>query len=238
LSDVPGDPKTSEVLGAVGDASAAGASLIGAGLSAAAYYSVWTLLLPVFFFLFAVRFDETLRSFERFIPTRYRDETRRLASKMDEVVGGYIRGRLVAVAFLCCGFSLGWRLVGVPYALSLGVATGVLGAVPWLAAIGWPISVALKAASVESGSIDWVTVFGLPTLVYFAVQIVENYVVTPWVQSAAMGLSPTAVLVVVLIGGAVGGAYGLLLALPAAGCLRVLASEVIFPRLEAWADSA
>ena len=53
-----------------------------------------------------------------------------------------------------------------------------------------------------------------------------------------MRLSPVVVLVLVLAGGSVGGVYGLLLAIPLAACAKVVFSEFLHPKLEAWAQEA
>ena len=64
----------------------------------------------------------------------------------------------------------------------------------------------------------------------------ENYLVTPWIQSESMSMSPVMVITVLLIGGAAAGFYGLLLALPIAGCGQVVWQDVIYPRWEQWAN--
>ncbi|MBX3371736.1 MAG: AI-2E family transporter, partial [Nitrospira sp.] len=55
---------------------------------------------------------------------------------------------------------------------------------------------------------------------------------TPWVQSQSMEMNAVTVLIVVFIGGALGGFYGLLLAIPLAACIKILVQELVLPRLE------
>ena len=70
-----------------------------------------------------------------------------------------------------------------------------------------------------------------PSLAYLLVQFIESWLLTPWVQSQSMDMNAVTVLIVVFIGGALGGFYGLLLAIPIAACLKILAQELLLPRL-------
>jgi predicted PurR-regulated permease PerM len=69
------------------------------------------------------------------------------------------------------------------------------------------------------------------------VQFIESWLLTPWVQSQSMEMSAVTVLIVVFIGGAVGGFYGLLLAIPLAACIKILLQELVLPQLERKASA-
>jgi predicted PurR-regulated permease PerM len=75
------------------------------------------------------------------------------------------------------------------------------------------------------------TVVVWPSLAYLVVQFIESWLLTPWVQSQSMDMHAVTVLIVVFIGGALGGFYGLLLAIPIAACLKILVQELLLPRL-------
>ncbi|MEO8047083.1 MAG: AI-2E family transporter [Nitrospirota bacterium] len=64
------------------------------------------------------------------------------------------------------------------------------------------------------------------------VQFVESWVLTPLVQSRSLEMSAITVLIIVFIGGAVGGFYGLLLPIPIAACIKILIQELVLPGLE------
>jgi predicted PurR-regulated permease PerM len=83
-------------------------------------------------------------------------------------------------------------------------------------------------ASPDSGS-GWLAIVVWPSVTYLAVQFVENWILTPWIQSQSLDLSVLTVMIVVLIGGAVGGFFGLLLAIPAAACVKILLEEYVLP---------
>jgi len=204
-----------------------------------AYLLFCLLTIPIFLFYFGWQFSETKQQLKSFIPSRYRESTLDKLSKMDTLVGQYIRGRIICSLFQIVFYSAGWALVGVPYALVLGTITGILGTIPWAAGLGWPVAMLLAYLDIAQGDgegsiLVWAIL--MPSLVYFTVQILENYVLEPWIQSSQTSLGPITIIVAILIGGSVAGFFGLLLAVPIAGSGKILFQEVIFPRLENWAN--
>jgi predicted PurR-regulated permease PerM len=159
---------------------------------------------------------------------------------MDQAVGAFLRGRLIVTLAMMVMFSIAFWLAGVPYWFLLGCVTGLLSFVPYLAVIGWVLAMLVKWVDVTTGgdSFSWVDVFLLPTVAYGVVQLLEGWLLTPWIQSKSMEMNPVAILIVVLIGGSVAGLYGLLLAIPIAGCGRILCAELLLPKLENWAKDA
>jgi predicted PurR-regulated permease PerM len=81
---------------------------------------------------------------------------------------------------------------------------------------------------------SWAWIIGGPSLVFAIVQIIETYILTPVIAGKATNLDPVTILVAVLAGGSVGGVYGMLLAIPAAACAKILITDVVLPRVKAW----
>lgn len=157
---------------------------------------------------------------------------------MDQAVSGFFRGRLTIALGSAVLYSLGWALTGIRYWFLLGLVTGILTIIPYASLIGWPLAVLLKYLDVlatDNGAFDLMTIVVWPSLAYLLVQFIESWLLTPWVQSQSMDMSAVTVLIVVFIGGALGGFYGLLLAIPIAACLKILAEELVLPRLASQA---
>jgi len=74
-------------------------------------------------------------------------------------------------------------------------------------------------------------VFVAPSLAYLVVQALDGWVVEPLVQGRATNLDPLSVLLAVLVGGALAGLAGMLVAIPVAACAKILGQEVVVPRL-------
>jgi predicted PurR-regulated permease PerM len=153
---------------------------------------------------------------------------------MGQAVGHFFRARLV-IAFIMGGsLSIGWFWTGVPYWFFLGMVTGLLNMVPYLSVLTWPFALLLKyleAINSSGGSTSFVSIAVWPTVVYVAVQLSEGWFLTPWIQSGQTNLNAATVLIVVIIGRALVGIWGLLFAIPIAACIKILANELVLPPL-------
>lgn len=208
--------------------------LLGTVIGTTADVVIAFILIPIYFFFFAWRFDHSLEQMKRYIPVSYRARVRTIVTRMDQAVSGFFRGRLTIALGSAVLYSFGWALTGIRYWFLLGLITGVLTIIPYASLIGWPLAVLLKyldVLSAEHSAFDLMTIVVWPSLAYLLVQFIESWLLTPWVQSQSMDMSAVTVLIVVFVGGALGGFYGLLLAIPVAACLKILAEELVLPQL-------
>jgi predicted PurR-regulated permease PerM len=210
-------------------------------LSGAAYM-IFTLTLTVFyFFFFAWRFNAGLAFLENYIPKSRKQRVLGILRRMDGAIGDFFRGRLVVSVIMGVLLSAGWFLAGVPYWFFLGMLTGLLNIVPYLSVISWPVAILLTYIERMSGSagesLSLIDSVAWPSAVYIGVQLLENWILTPWVQSGQTNMNAAVILLVVFIGGAVAGVWGLLFAIPVAACIKIFLDEVVLPSLRDWAAS-
>lgn len=195
-------------------------------------------LIPIYFFFFAWHFGPLARGVRQYIPLSHRPRTFHIIGRMDRIVATYFRARVVIALIMGVMFSVGWAMAGVPYWLLLGMGSGVLSIVPFASGLGWPLAVGLKWLSVTSGAdapgFEVWSVLVWPSAVYLVVQAFEGWVLTPWIQGKSMDMSTVTVLIVMFIGGAVGGLYGLLLCIPLVACIKILCAELLLPRIRQW----
>lgn len=212
---------------------------IGNVIGTTTYLVVSLLLIPVYFFFFAWRFPPMVRKITFYLPVSRKQQILDVGRRMDEAVAEFLRGRLVIAFTMGVMFSIGWLIVGVPYWFLLGMATGLISIIPYAAGVGWPFAVLLKYLDVTTGpgaeGFSWISVILGPSAVYLAVQCIEGWILTPWIQSKSTNISAVTILIVVFIGGAVGGLYGLILAIPITACAKIFIQEVVLTRLEKWA---
>lgn len=171
---------------------------------------------------------------KRYIPAEYRDRVRHIVTRMDHAVSGFFRGRLTIAFGSVVLYSLGWAMAGIRYWFLLGLITGILTIIPYASLIGWPLAVLLKYLDVLSANgvgLDPMTILVWPSLAYLLVQFIESWLLTPWVQSQSMDMNAVTVLIVLFVGGALGGFYGLLLAIPLSACAKILGEELLLPQL-------
>jgi predicted PurR-regulated permease PerM len=195
-------------------------------------------LIPFYFFFFSVWYPSVIRFGRSLIPESNRMRTLELFAKMDTVVAGFVRGRIVISMIMGVMLAAGWAGCGVPYAIVLGLVVGVFCAVPYLGGVGIPLAVVFLAfkelGEPEAQRMAWWGIVFWPTLVFGIVQFIEGYVLTPMIAGKATNLDPVTILVVVLAGGSIMGIYGMLLAIPVAACLKILCTDVLLPKVHAW----
>ncbi len=217
----------------------------GAGAAAAILSTVssvgvllFSLFLTCFFFFFLSTGYERVTAFlSNLIKPKNRERTLELVGKMDRVIAGFVRGRLTICVVQCFVFSIGYFLIGVPAAVVLGIAVGVMAIVPYVALLGIPASIALIWLDPPGGfrgELWWILL--APVGVYVIGQALDDYVLTPLIQGKATGMDMPLVLFSTIAGGALAGIYGLLLAIPVAACLKIVITEVVWPKVRAWLD--
>jgi predicted PurR-regulated permease PerM len=209
-------------------------------VGSAFYFMFMLFLVPFYYYFFATGFPQITRFGDSLIPESQRDTILPLIRKMDRAVSGFVRGRLVICSLMGLLFAVGWFFCGVPYWLLIGLLTGVFSLVPYLGAVGVPLSVGLLwfklsgSATPEEPMSYWRLVW--PIVVFSLVQFLEGYVLIPLIQGKATNLDPVTLLVAVLAGGSVAGIYGMLLAIPAAACIKILLTDLVWPRFREWAE--
>ena len=211
------------------------------------------ILIPVYFFFFAWHFDPMIRSLKKYIPASNREKFVNTVYRMDLAVSSFFRSRLIISIIMGFMFAIGWYFTNIQYWFLLGMITGLLSIIPYISIIAMPFAILLKYLQEVTPSdpglvdltqiegqvkqtFDWMAVFVWPTVVYCVVQFIEGWFLTPWIQSRSTDLSAVTILVTLFVGGAVGGLYGLLLAIPIMACIKIFFIEFILPELERWAN--
>ena len=160
------------------------------------------------------------------LPPQSQPRWRTIGHGIYRQVGGYVTGNLVIslIAGTLTTFVL--LLLGVPYAVALGLIVGLLDLIPL---VGATIAAVIVAAVAFLHSL----VAGIVVIVFFVVyQQIENHILQPVVYNRTVALSPLAILVSVLIGAELAGVLGALAAIPVAGAIQVLVQEFFRVRRE------
>lgn len=141
-----------------------------------------------------------------------------LAGEVGRTLGGYIAGQTKIAAILACLYSVGYAIAGVPFWLGLGVLSGMLNMIPVFGSL-LGVGLTLCAVLFNDGGL-WNYIGVLMTFV--TVQALEGFWLSPRILGRRVGLSPLYVFVAVLVGGAVFGPVGVLLAVPILAVIAVL----------------
>lgn len=152
------------------------------------------------------------------IPPRRREAVVHFAREFDHLLARYLRGQLLLAAVVGITVGVGFWLLGFPYALLLGLLAGVLNIVPYLGFVG--TAVAASVIAVFSGTVleSLLKVAG----VLAAQQLVEQ-ILGPRIVGESVGLHPVWVLLALALFSFFFGFVGLLVAVPAAVFIKLLA---------------
>lgn len=162
----------------------------------------------------------------KLVPSSKRERVRELADPILEKIGGYIAGNVI-ISLIAGGTAFIFLIIaGVPFPVALALWVAIADLIPLVGATLGAVPAVIVAFFTSLP-------LGIATLIYFAIyQQVENYVVAPRVMKKAVDISPAAVLLAALIGGSLLGFVGAIFAIPTAAAIKLIAQEVILPRMQ------
>lgn len=170
-------------------------------------------------FYMVVEEDSARRVFKSLAPVEYQPFLTALFVKMQKRIGYWLRGQLVLGFVVGLAVYLGLSIIGVPYALLLGLLAGLLEIVPYAGPMLAAVPTLIIAFSVSP-------ITGLAALVVFiAIQQIENNVLVPKIMQKATGLNPVISIIALMVGVKFGGVIGALLAIPVATMISVVTEE-------------
>ncbi len=175
------------------------------------------LLVPVVLFYLLCDWNVLLGKIDRMLPRRWHPKLSGIAREIDTVLAEFLRGQIAVMLLMSLLYVIGLWLVGLEFALPIGIITGMLVFVPY---VGMLIGLALATlvALMQFPSVGGV----IPVWIVMAVgQALEGMLVTPLLVGKRIGLHPLAVIFALLAFGQIFGFFGVLLALPASAALLV-----------------
>ena len=181
---------------------------------AEALTTVLTLLTVVYFWL--TEHARLQRYVLAFVPQDRRKRARDVWNAAETRLGMWVRGQLILMSTIGVATGVAYTLLGLPSAILLGLVAALAEAVPIIGPLLGAIPAVLVAATISPQLA--LAVAG----VYLVLQLIEGNVLVPLVMRNTTGISPFLVIISVLIGGAVGGFIGALLAVPIAAAGEVL----------------
>ena len=151
-----------------------------------------------------------------------KERANQIIAKSITVAKAYLAGRFIMMIILTVFYIIGFLLLGVQYAIFVGIIAAVLSIIPYFGnIIGGGI--ALLFALISGGEIG--TLIGV-TAVFVVAQFVENNFLEPYIIGKKVSLNPIVIIIIVILGGAVWGVAGMILAIPVTGILKVIFDAV------------
>lgn len=188
--------------------------------TAVAEAAVWlaTLLTIVFFWM--LEHARIQRYVLAFVAADARAGARDAWNEIESRLGLWVRGQLILMGSIGVATTITYTLLGLPGAVLLGLIAALSEAIPIVGPLIGAIPAVLVAATVSPELAVMVAV------IYLVLQVIEGSILVPMVMRNTVGISPLLVFVSLLIGGAVGGILGALLAVPVAASVEIVLSRL------------
>jgi predicted PurR-regulated permease PerM len=196
---------------------------VGAGVASVISYLVVIVIATIY----SVAQPEPLvNGFVALFPAGRRQEVRRILRELYETVQRWFVGQLASMLLIGVLSTVALYLIGVPFALLLGIFSGLISFIPFvgpLISVIPPLLLALIGTPIDA---LWVV------LAYAAIQTIESYLIQPLVMSRAVSLHPAVVMFALLIMGTLFGFVGVLIAVPLVAAIAVLLRELWIERMD------
>jgi predicted PurR-regulated permease PerM len=194
-------------------------------------YSLWTggkalvsfasvlIVMPVVTFYLICDWHPMIAIVDGWVPVRQRDTVRQLAREIDAAIGGFLRGQLGVCLVLGVYYAIGLLLVGLDFALLIGLVAGLITFVPYIGSMtGLMIAASVAIAQFWP---DWKRI-AVVIAIFLVGQFIEGNIVSPKFVGERVGLHPVWVIFAMFAFGYLFGFVGLLLAVPLAAAIAVL----------------
>lgn len=158
-------------------------------------------------------------------PGKYKAKSEFIIMTISKKVGGYVRGQLILMFVVGLMTFVGLAIVGLDFALLLGIVAGLLEIVP----IAGPILSCVPAVIIALAKNPLMVVYVIA--VYFIVQRIENHILTPLILGKFLELHPIIIVSAVLLSASTLGVFGVILSPAIAAVIYVLLQELYIKKI-------
>jgi putative permease len=186
-----------------------------------ASYLVNLVIIPFITYFILAEGDIGLKKLVEKIPNKYFEMSLNIMDKLQRDLVAYLRGLLLECSIVGGLSIIGFMIIGVPYAIVIGIMTGIANLVPYLGFIAGA-SLALIASMTKTGDFSMLLNIVILTAV---VRLIDDLVLQPICFGKSLNMHPVAVVLTLIIGHQLMGIAGMVISIPIATILRVSAQE-------------
>jgi len=197
----------------------------GVGLTAANVISLGVVVFIATIYL-VIRPEPWVNGFVSLFPAGWRQRTREVLQVLYQTVQRWFLGQLAAMTFIAVFWAISLSLIGVPFALLIGIFSGMISFIPYLGALISIVIPVLLALISDPFTVIWVI------LAFVIIQQIEGNILQPIVMSRAVDLHPALVVFAILVMGTLFGLIGVFLAVPLVAALQVLVRELWVQKMD------
>ena len=163
-------------------------------------------------------FDNYFRGFLTLVPELHRDTAKAYLREIDKNLQEFLKGMVTVIAIVSIISSIAYSIIGVPFALVIGLLAGICNAIPTFGPFiggGFAfIAMLMGLAAGDFGNIDFLVRCAFVLGAILGIQALDNSLISPKIMSDAVDVDPLLIMFAVIVGAAVLGFWGVLLAIP------------------------
>ncbi len=201
-----------------------GLSKLAVGGAALVSLLSFLVITPVVACYLLIDWHTMVETLDSWLPRDHRAELREIAGEIDAALAGFLRGQFLVCLFLGLWYGIGLTLIGLDFALLIGVVGGMLSFIPYLGSLT-ALVLALGVAIVQK--FPDMHLFALAFAVIGSGEFLEGYVISPKLVGDSIGLHPVWLIFALFAFGELFGFTGLLVAVPTAAALGVIVRHLI-----------
>lgn len=186
------------------------------------------ILIPIYTFLILLYRTHFLLFLSKLFKKENHEQLKNILTHIRVAINSYIVGLIIEMILVSTMTTLGFMLIGVKYAILLGIITGILNLIPY---IGILFAGVLSIVASLTGSPDLSIILGV-IVITVVVQLIDNNILVPMIVSSKVEINAFVSIVGIIIGGAIAGVSGMFLALPILAILKVIFDRI--ESLEPW----
>ncbi|MCF6141358.1 AI-2E family transporter [Flavobacterium sp. K77] len=185
-------------------------------------------LIPIYTFLILLYRTHFLMFLGKLVSKENHAQLKDILTNIRMAINSYIVGLIIELICVATMTTIGFMIIGVKYAILLGIITGILNLIPY---IGILFAGVLSIVASLTGSPDLSVIVGV-IVVTVVVQLIDNNILVPMIVSSKVEINAFISIIAIIIGGAIAGVSGMFLALPILAMLKVIFDRI--ESLEPW----
>jgi predicted PurR-regulated permease PerM len=198
-------------------------SLVSGGAAVFDFFSL-LVITPVVAFYILVDWDRMVAEIDSWLPIDHRENLRAIAREINKALAGFIRGQSLVCLALGLWYGVGLTLVGLDFGLLIGFIGGVLSFIPYVGSL--VVFLLSIAVALVQGWPNLKLLF-MALAIVVSGQFLEGYVISPKLVGGSIGLHPVWLMFALLAFGQLFGFVGLVIAVPTAAAVGVIARHLI-----------
>jgi predicted PurR-regulated permease PerM len=205
-----------------------GKNIIGISLVSVSDVILNLTLIPIYIFLFLLYRTLIITFLSKLFQPEYHEKLQDILYHIKVSVQSYIVGLLIEMVIVSTLTTVGFMIIGVKYAIVLGLITGILNLIPY---IGILFAGILSIIATLTASPDLTLIIGV-LIIVIVVQLIDNNLIVPMIVGSKVQINAFVSIVGIIVGGVIAGFSGMFLAIPIIAILKVIFDRI--ESLEPW----